>query len=333
MKNLTHILNTLCLLTIFFSTLSMQGMEYDAQLASHAEEYNSRNSVFLLPTDVLHCIVSHHFVQDDNQVIVLTNSIKIFMKLSTVCKKLNTSLTFETIGKSCQNYPQDEKNQTLNLISNYSLDQRRLPVLILVCAGADTKEQDYAKFLLEGAVHTNDLKMVEILFKHHANPNEIVYGTPVLMRVKTRAIAQEFIDNDVDLQLSIEGKNILWYTTKNEYTSDLMAFYIKHQVDAEKLSKDKSCLLHELAGSKNTPYHDYQKIDNYKIDDVDDFLKKAQLLLSAIPTMINQVNERNETPLQVAYHSWFDAHKDGTPEAFEKLMKLFARYGGVRQIR
>ncbi len=63
------------------------------------------------------------------------------MSLSTLCKKFNNVLAPEVIGSLCRTYTFKIKNETLqNLITtikNSNYETRRIPILLLIYAGAD----------------------------------------------------------------------------------------------------------------------------------------------------------------------------------------------------
>ena len=300
MKKLTFTLNATWLSAILLSTLSVQGMESNSslikwtgnqlshlwtsntELAAQAEQYNANNCALTsLPNEILTYVFSYYFDKNENQVISLKNSIKEFMQLSTSCKKFNTLLSYDKIGTLCKNYTKHDKN--------WALGDRRynnfLPRLILVCAGAD------ATMEIRMAAMNNDEQRLATLLKHGTNINTRDTYSP-LQNAKTAKIAQMLIDHNFDLaQRDQDGNNMLWHTIENDgHPVELTEFYLQHDVNPRQLDRYYgNCLLHALA-----KHHQYRRID------VDGALDKGKLLLDVIPDMINALNKRGETPLDIA---------------------------------
>jgi hypothetical protein len=95
-----------------------------------------------------------------------------------------------------------------------------------------------------------------------------------------------------------------------------MELYLTHHVDAKKLRmSDGSCLLHALGWSN-------LNIDNH-------FFKKVQLLVEAVPDIINTVNQKGETPLDLAYNALETYYKKNIdPGTLKAVIALFRRCGG-----
>lgn len=349
MKKSTFTLNILWMTTILLCTASIQGMESNvswprwafnklsylssiiwtpkqlspedyAQLALQAKEYNQHNPLLSLP-DVLSHIFSHCLVHNENQVESLKNSMKSLIKLNSTCKNLHTLLTRETIGKFCKNYAQNDKDQALfNLgesINNLTYMRKRLPALILICAGADPNTSVWTSCLLTKAVEWHDAGMTATLFRHHADPNVHEGSCPLLFFIRAKEVAQLFINNGVDLNATpkYSSINVLWEIIRSQdYPAELITLYLKHGANPRNLNSiDNSCLLHGLANSDH-------------IGDVNNFFKKVTLLLDTIPDMINALNKSGQTPLDVAQVS---LEGSTTPEAFEQLIALFKEHGGL----
>jgi len=336
--------------------------EHELFLALQPEEYNNNDCLLTrLPNETLIDILSHCLIKDENSKKSLKYSIKEFMQLSTTCKNFNRILTFETIGTLCKKYAQGDKNRVLqNLVNDGRYATTRLPILILICAGADanTRENTHTrkdahdemcirgtwlrdgnqivkvnistmqqpskvnnkingKSLLGNAIFNNDAELATTLFRHHANPKVRNGFSPLFFYAKTVEIAQMFIDNGVNLRATDIRGNVLWHIVINHYPSDLMLLYLKHNVDPKKLSQlDGSCLLYALAKQKRT-------------NNTDDFLKKGELLLAAIPDMVNALNKDGKTPVDIAQES-LETLQPGseTYKAFEALITLFKERGG-----
>jgi len=303
--------------------------------ALQAEEYNQSNPLFLLPQEMLNQIFSS--CPTPAQAQSLEKTIKTFMKLSATCKSFNKLLTFETIGNFCTNYAQNDKDQTLQNITqymnNYTYKAKRLPALIVSCAGATLKPKHELDplfeiaiikpkgdldFLFEIAIRHADAQLLKALFKNHA----LVDLGRSFFDAKTIEMVQIFIDNKVNLHVTdnYSKTNVLWYILEDQYPSAIMELYLKHHVDAKKLRSDNSCVLHKLAKPSSI----------CKINKVDNFLKKAILLLNAIPDMINTLNDYDETPVDAVKAFLQEAKSNGLlPEAFEKLLTLFRIRGGL----
>jgi len=301
------------------------------QLALQAEEYNDHACLLTsLTNETLIDIFSHCLANDIDQVQSLEKSIKNFMKISMACKNFNSLLTFEIIGHFCKNYTQDNKDNTLHkLTNNLRMDiikTIRLPTLILICSDVNANIiNDYDNSLLQSAVWQNDAQLVATLFKHHATPDAKWCGEPIFFQAATIELAQMFIDKGADVQAKDDESktNVLWTVVNNAYPSNFMALYLAHHVDAKKLSiYNDSCLLHALAAKPNYIY--------YKINNIDDFLRKGKLLLDAIPDMVNTLNRKGRTPIDVAQKSFERSERIGSQDAqvFKQLIALFREYGG-----
>ncbi len=344
MNKLTTIYYTFFILFFLLTPWLIQSMKYNyAQLALNAEEYNNSNPIFLLPYDAFGCLVSQYVAPDDNPVIVLAQSITMLIKLSTICRKFNTLLTVEAIGNIYKHYDQDHKNWTLEHVRddmhNFNYRSKRPLILSLICAGADQK---YCPYLLEEAVVLNDVHFAEILFKYQPNPNpnvkiekrgplwflnnpnaKGVERKPLFLEIKKRKMAQVFIDNGLDIQrIMSDGSNILWHIMDNIYSADLVRFCLEHGIDATEICPSmEGCLLHTFAYTKYLG----------GIRNLQNFLKKAELLLNVIPHMTNLLNKYSQTPMDIAEVSVKIAKKDKDESAtlaFKALIKLLQEHGG-----
>jgi len=226
---------------------------------------------------------------------------KFFMKLRTVCKQFCHTLTYEAIGNLCQSYEQTIKNSALQHLARHDFCTHKelLPALILICAGAQTHTTmfdthiGYNQKLFYRAVLQNDAPFVAALFKYNVvTPNAWSLDGPFLFNVKTKEIAQLFIDHGVNVNSKFGEFNVLWKNLNEQYPSELMKFYLAHNADATLCNQDGFCLLHQISSFIGWPQEDVKNI-----------LKKAQLLLKAIPTMINAVNRYGQTPLDIAQES------------------------------
>lgn len=350
MNKSTFTLNAFCISALLLSTTSVQSMELNLglptfkqlshlismiwtsnhheqqrflsrkyeQLALAATEYNQHNPLFLLLNDLLCHIFSYCSTHEENEIQSLEKSIKALMRLSTTCKNFTT---FKTIGNACRYYAQDVKNHALSNLghnmNHITYARKRIPALALICAGANTESQVWKGYLLTQAVKYNDIPIATELFKHHANPNVLEDFRPLFFDLTSVPMAKLFIDSGVDLNATSthSSVNILWLMIRfHFYSAELLELYLQHGANPKNLNPlDNSCLLHNLG---NTDC----------IQDVDNFLKKAQLLLDAIPDMIDALDKNKQTPLDIAQASLDDSRLHGTPatvSALEQLIALF----------
>ncbi len=328
MRKQIYILPLLLLLSVY----SARSMENQKELALLVE-CNSNNSVCLLPTDMLTKIIAHYY-DDKDQVKSLKSTIANFMKLRSTCTGWNNLLTFEKIGDFCKNYPQVIKNVLLGELTYSS----RLPILVLVHASIEPSIAFHKiiNALLITVVSKNDVQLIRILLKHIAKPKDC------LEEIRTVEIAQILFNNGVDIHTTdYYGRNILWKLLGTSYPSDLMRFYVACGVDARRLDGSGDTLLHSLARKAS-------KIRFSVPNEVDDFLKKAELLITMIPDMINKFNchgyeyVQYETSLGIAqkclkdiassHRSLWDEKRSQTEEileieALEKLIVLLQKNG------
>jgi len=302
--------------------LSLAEKEYaiDHKQASLAETYNDTVCLLTsLPNEKLIDIFSFCLVDNVNKVKSLEKSIKGFMQMNTVCRNFNRLLTFETIGEFCESYAQENKDQALiNLKKELKkIDNNRLRILILLHAGANvnTNEGDY---LILYSTLENNSGLNKILFRYHANPNAKIRGMgPVFFFAETIAMAHTFINsNNFNIHAFSDYRetNVLWKMTQDDYPSELMRLYLAYGVDAKKLDLYYgSCLLHELAK---------QEVEK----NTDNFLKKADLLLTAIPDMINSLDRWGQTPIDIAQVSLKTSRN---PKVLEQLITLFRNNRGL----
>lgn len=351
MKKLMLNTNVIWILTVLLNTLSLESMqkiwhttewstpEYEKERAEinnrecmkkaarQAKKYNQLNQLVVLPENILKSIFARCIMQGMDQVKTLKKNIKYFLALKTTCKDFNQLLTFEVIGNLCKSYAQKYKNRVLKRLmenmNDYNFEAKRSPALILVCAGANANPEFYGDPLLKTAAYQKDTQLAATLLTHHANPNMNIIGCgPVIFCVKTVKIAQLFIDNKVNLHAidNDSGKNVLWKVLQDEYSYKLTALYLENNVDATTLKSDNSCILHAFAS---------QSLSHYGERNIKKFLKKGQLLLDAMPNeMVNTLNKNKQTPIDVALESWEEVYDYRGPEALEKLIALFKKYGG-----
>lgn len=311
--------------------------------ASQAYAYNANRLLFsnvFFNVDILNQICIHYGP-------LLNDAIQGAMVLRITCKELNKILTCEKITEMCNQYDQTEKNIFLEDLKNivksmhpHNYTTKRIPALILLHANAKTTftKTNYCEDeLLQNAVLNDDEQTIQILLENGANPNAKSYLGQLFCYAGTVKIAEIFFNHGANIHATISSikpeyfsyyPNVLWEILQKKYPSELMAFYLACGVDAKKRFgpvdegfKGGNCLLHELANPISL-----------HIDNIDDFLRKGQLLLATIPEMINTLNQDGQTPTDIAQESFENAGTymyNGTPHAFESLIILFKEHGGL----
>lgn len=186
--------------------------------------------------------------------------------------------------------------------------------------GANPNVMSMGTSLLHKALIFNQEGLIKALFKHNANYNETdcLSKYPIFFDAQTVEIVQLFIDKQVDVnQKDRNDYNVLWHLIDSKFSPELMRFYLQQKVNASHICKwDGSCVLHSFA-------------ENKVITDVDQFLKKARLLLKKSPDMVNTVNNNGETPRASAERTiktWGEKYP-ACVEPLEKLIELFKDYG------
>lgn len=334
--------------------------EYE-QCALHAAAHNQTNPLLLLPNELLIHIFS--YCQTEDYVKSLEYDIKNFMKLSASCKGLNKILTFDKIGQLCKDYAPIDKTETLKqlikITTSLNYRVKRLPALILVCAGADINSDIYhyhfenqqhfwfqknpseSDFLLQKAVAKNDIQMITTLFKHHASADLMLDDGlgPLFFHVKTKEIAQLFINQGVNARITeynnfnpkpVSGLHAI-HISEHNFKIKILKQIIEDTCPSEILAlyfehnNDAAQLNFQ---DNSCLLHLFAKPFTMHVDNIDNFITKGKLILNAMPDMINTLNHDNQTPLDIAHASLTESQEYGTPEAFETLIALFREYGG-----
>lgn len=338
MKQLTFILNTRWISALLLNMLSMQCME-KMWCHVHPEEYATlqrqyRNEIIkksimaeaynqncplikLSDENLFNHFLSCCYAHDTHAVKRLSESIKTFLSLSATCKNLNALLPFKTIGRLCERYPMQAKNQALSDLMQkmqlYHCGTGRLTALILLHAGTDANAlASPHSSLLKLAALKNDTQMITTLFKRQANPNDTSIGCPTFFYATTKKMLQIFINRGVNLHMikKHDNTNALWQTIQDSYPYSLTKFYLESGLDAANLrSRDNACLLHTLAEASHE-----------NTTGIVNLLHKAKLLLDVIPHMINALNAYDQTPRDIA-----QLH---TATACKSFIALLRKHGG-----
>lgn len=307
--------------------------ELAQEKAHEAEKYNKRNKLFNLPDNRLQDILfySHTDNNENDAVQSLTSSMRHYGQLKAMCKHLNNTLTYETIGNFCKNYDLATRNTVFLNILKRSCDKNiRLPILSLDHAGADCflmYDKNYSTALVRKILVENDIQMFKLLFKHQMYPEFKWFSPQAVSLIQTIEMAKIFEESTGLCSRWGFSDELLWAIVKNgnsyehEYAAELIPFYIKHDVNARSLDgQDWSCLLHGLA-------------ENAYTRNSENFLKKAQFILDVIPDMINRLNKSKRTPLDIAYEKLELFKKNDFSkfriQAVEQLIALFKKYGAV----
>ena len=307
----------------------MDRMREFAQIeAKKAEEYNQKNPLMRLPNNALEQILSYcHTDKTDTQE-SLKNNIKNFIQLQATCKGFKNILTYETIGKFCKDYDLTVKNTTLKQLISNTDTFNRFPALILVCAGADANAKDShhpsEKYILEYAIKRNDAELVAALLIHGADPNMKPYYAcnPIFFYAQTIEIAPLLTDNGANIHHENSDGNVLNIITRDSnLPSTLIELYLSYKVSVRHLDYHHGdCILHSL-------FYDRMKISPY-IKNVSNFLKKSELLLDAVPDMINTLDKWGRTPIDTAQGFIRACKHKETITALEQVITLFKERGG-----
>jgi hypothetical protein len=301
--------------------ITTNAMETHAEFAKRAAEYNKKTLLVSLPTEIISSILSGCHIQNENALEALTKTIHSFMRISLVCKRFNNLLTYETIGYFCKRYHFFTKNAFLqNLVekigstNNTSLNNEckySSLVLILIHAQETNELRKSIPHLIGEVVHQDRISMLKKLHSYNIsirlNPSSYFHGKPLFFYSKTIDMVRIFINNNVNVDMcDRNNKNVLWHVINNNYHAELISFYIDYKVDVtQKDPITGSCLLHELALSSTE-----NNIENYA--------KQGNILLNAIPTMVNALNDNGESPLYLAK----------IQNAPKEIIRLLRIYGG-----
>ncbi len=216
-------------------------------------------------------------------------------RISDSCKTKNTLLI--TIGKLYQKYHDLQKinfemNNFLETASSDNYWQNRKAALFLTYAGA--RNDAYQKTsLLQHAIWRGDTEMLEILFNYNTSPNQKWLNKPNFFSIQTIHVAQIFMNQKTfDRQATDRSKyNVLWECIHREHSPKLIEFYINNNVSPYSPNCDRESLLHYLCRFKSFKY----TTDNY--------LNICRHLIKKHPEIINNLNIRQKTPLDLAEQS------------------------------
>ena len=94
----------------------------------------------------------------------------------------------------------------------------------------------------------------------------------------------------------------------------MIPFYLNAGVDPKTTNNQGECLLHDIA---------------FKVQRMvfDDDIKVAQLILAKIPDMINHLDIKGRTPLDIAYEWNPNEDTNSMKERKQSLIQLFINHG------
>ncbi len=169
--------------------------------------------------------------------------------------------------------------------------QQLSTAISLIENGANPNIIFMGESLLHKALILNNKDLVQALLKNNVNYNDTDYVTqqPIFFDAQTVEIAQLFVDKGTDVnQVDGNGYNVLWHLIDHKFPVKLMRFYLKNKVNISYICPwDKTSILHNFAVSK-------------EVINENDFLAKVRLVLKANPTLVNTLDNNNETPMVVA---------------------------------
>jgi hypothetical protein len=275
-----------------------------------AKKYNQEQCALIRFRDIL----SHLCVPNKDQVCSLRQTLYMYMKLRMTSSHFNTLLTHEAVGNFCADYRQNIKRKavTFFIISCKDSSYYKIRTLLMLLAHARAPIEPR---LLEIAAVNGDEEFLRILFNHHAQPNMTYCGRPIFFELKTIPLITLFIEHGLDIHVHDDkGLNVLWSVISQGYPPEIMEKYLTFEVDPRQVDAKGRNLLHRLV---NQDY--YEGFDN--------LLKKAKLLLAAIPDMINSVDLGFRTPLDYAEQviNIFRHYKDKTSE-YQKIVDLYTTH-------
>lgn len=296
-----------------------------------AQEYNKYIPLIALPKEVL-----LSGMIDVTQ--PLKRSIKNSLSLSATCTHFNGLLPYLGFLHTC--YSDEEKNKMLRYIkeaiSNEDLSEslylwgrpvpevywqhRRMTLLLIHAAKLPVLGSEGKSVLLcdlrGHACFHNDVEMVKAMLEKEANLGKFVKW---VRTKKVALIVDEFCGkHDIDFQKILEqNPDILFSYIYNSSNVELLQFYLDRGIELRKNKRYGDSILHCMA-------HISQRDSNRH--------KQAELLLTTIPDMVNELNDNGETPLDLMFSLVHIPFPFFGPKyiASSSLIELFRHYGAKR---
>lgn len=229
-----------------------------------------------------------------------------------------------------------------NRLDALSLVKNKADINLTVYPNGDSRVTSIGHVLLERATRHSDTELLAALFERNANPDmRSVAGVPIFFYAKDLAVIQEFVNRKVNLNAIkvTDQTNVLRKALHHKYPAELLQLYITEKIDLRNISyPDNSCLFHELATLCET----------FSAKDRANFFRKSYLLLTNCADVLNTVNNKNQTPLDLAlkildiesnYTHLMNTHRmklgkgpkgNDRQDAAKLIVNLYKRYGGLQ---
>lgn len=326
---------------IIFSSMHTQGMLSPYQQSTVDGELHNQNELIIdLPNELWVYIFSYCHAEIAEEKQLLHTFFKHCSVLKQVCQHFNSLLANEiVVAELCKRHTTENKNKVLQQITrmitrtNYS--ECRPFVLSLLYSGANANICNHIKYnthhvdisyldfsLLHKALIQNDYELcIRLLLDFNADPNQLHPNKyPLFFQVKTTVLADFFFKKGADFNArDKEGNNVLCYL--HQLSPELIQFYIDCGVDIRYINPiDNSCILHVFAN----PSFKY-------IYNSNDFYKKGVLLIKNIPDMVNTLNKKGKTPIDLMEEkSKREFYKKSTfyGKPFRELIALYRAHEG-----
>lgn len=139
---------------------------------------------------------------------------------------------------------------------------------------------------LFNAVKKNDIQTIKTLFEcGDLDPNITDNQRPLFFYAPTADMALLFTNNGVNVHATdAHGANVLQYLIDKNYPTDLIGLYLACDVNTR---YKESCLLHLFC--HQLPKKNFAK-----------HIELAKILLTLMPNMINAIDSKGRTPLDIA---------------------------------
>lgn len=308
MKIKNFFFKNLWVLVSFFITTYTQSMVSPYQQSTIDAQLHNHNQLIMdLPNEIWVHIFSYCRAEVIEGKQLLHTFFKHCAIFKNICKCFNDMITINVIAELCKGHTPENKDKVLQQITreltraNYCMN--RPVVLALLYAGASPNIGNYTKYnvhlndvtyanfsLLHKVLIQNDNDLcIKLISDFNADPNQLHPNKcPLFFLVNNTVLADLFFKKGVDINAKDkDGNNVFWYL--HQLSLELIQFYINHGVDTRYINPvDGGCILHVLANPT------FKNIYNSN-----DFYKKGVLLIKTIPDMINMLNKKGKTPIDL----------------------------------